>query len=200
MDKLGSVKQYCKIKQVKNGLIELKNGDFCKVIEVFPINFALKSEREQEQILYQYKTFLKTCDFPMQILILSRRYDIERHIRKIEKKQEEELSCKVRQMTEEYLSELRKITDNKSIISRKFYLIFREEGVRRKEKRGMEEVERGVEEKVLKIKNALKKTGNEIVDFGKQDSALIDILYGVFHKNNEQFNVYGKELMSWLGL
>lgn len=200
MDKLGSMKQFCKIKQVKDGLIELKNGDFCKVIEVFPINFALKSEREQEQILYQYKTFLKTCDFPMQILILSRRYDVERHIRKIEKKQEDELSCKVRQMTEEYLSELRKITDNKSIISRKFYLIFREEGVRRKEKRGMEEVERGVEEKVLKIKNALKKTGNEIVDFGKHDSALIDILYGVFHKNNEQFNAYGKGLMSWIGL
>ena len=127
-----SLKKWCPIKRVAQGLIELKNGDFCKVLEVIPINFALKSNREQELILYQYKTFLKTCDFSMQILILSKRYDIERHIMKLEQRQQEEKSEKVRKMLKEYLAELKAISQNKDVISRKFYLVIRECGKREK--------------------------------------------------------------------
>ena len=161
-----SLKQWCPIKRVARGLIELKSGDFCKVLEVVPINFALKSEQEQEQILYQYKTFLKMCDFSMQILILSKRYDIEQHIMKLERRQQDEKSEKVRKMLEEYLVELKAISENKDVISRKFYLVIRESGMRENRyRRSLEEIERAFEEKVLKVKNSLKKTGNEVIDF-----------------------------------
>jgi len=193
MGQIHSLKQWCPIKRIFRGLIELKNGDFCKVLEVFPINFALKSEREQEQILYQYKTFLRTCDFPMQILVLSKRYDIGKHIRNLEEKGETERSLNVRKMIGEYVEELKGITENKAIISRKFYLVFREKG-----DRAFEEIERNIDEKVLKIKNALKKTGNEVEDFGTEDREIVEILYGIF--NRDKSRVSGKELLTWTGL
>lgn len=196
-----SLKQWCPIKRVVNGLIELKNGDFCKILEVVPINFALKSEREQEQILYQYKTFLKTCDFPMQILITSKRYDIDGYIENLEKKQQEERNEKVRNMLGAYLTELRKITTNKDVISRKFYLVIRESGKReRKYRRSYEEVERSYEEKVLKVKNSLKKTENEIKDFEKDDEEIIRILFDIFHRNRLKNYLYGKDLLKWSGI
>lgn len=201
MGRYYSLKQWCPIKRVSNGLIELKNGDFCKVLEVIPINFSLKSEREQEQILYQYKTFLKTCDFSMQILVLSKRYDIERYISNLEKKESDESSKKVRDMLQSYLGELRQITLNKDIISRKFYLVIRESGKREgKYKRSLEELERAFEEKVLKVKNSLKKTGNEINDFEKDDEEIIRVLFDIFHRKSSKSNVYGKDLLKWSGI
>jgi hypothetical protein len=52
-----SVKTWFKIKNITNGIIELKDGGVCKLLEVQPINFSLKSEVEQESILYNYKHY-----------------------------------------------------------------------------------------------------------------------------------------------
>ena len=191
MGKIHSLKQWCPIKRIFRGLIELKDGDFCKVLEVFPVNFALKSDREQEQILYQYKTFLRTCDFPMQILVLSRRYDIGKHIHNLEEKCKAERSLKVREMLGAYLEELRNIAENKAIISRRFYLVFREKG-----ERDFQEVERNVEEKVMKIRNALKKTGNEVKDFAVEDKEIVELLYGIFNRGKS----CGKDMLRCTGL
>ena len=196
-----SLKQWCPIKRVSKGLVELKNDDFCKILEVVPINFALKSEREQEQILYQYKTFLKTCDFSMQILVLSKRYDIDRYIENLKKKDRDESSEKVRKMLNAYLVELRQITVNKDIISRKFYLVIRESGKRDgKHRRSVLEIERAFEEKVLKVKNSLKKIGNEIKDFECDDEAVTRVLFDIFHRKSLKNNVYGKDLLKWSGI
>lgn len=196
-----SLKQWCPIRRVTRGLIELKNGDFCKILEVIPINFALKSEREQEQILYQYKTFLKICDFSMQILIVSKRYDIASYLENLEKKQQDEENVKVRNMLGEYLEELKKIVVNKDVISRKFYLVIRENRKQRGNYlRNFDEIERSFEEKVLKVKNSLKKIGNEVKDFERDDEAIIKILFDIFHRNNSKKSVYGKDLLKWSGI
>ncbi|MBP3284671.1 MAG: hypothetical protein J6M02_04150 [Clostridia bacterium] len=193
-----SLKQWCPIKRIVQGMIELKNGDFCKILEVVPINFALKSEREQEQILYQYKTFLKTCDFSMQILIFSKRYDIEGHIANLERRYQQEENEKVRGMLEKYLEELRKIAGNKDIISRKFYLVIRESGKSEsKYKRSMEEIERAFEEKILKVKNSLKKTGNEVRNFERDDEQVMKILFDIFHRRSLKNTIYRKDLLKW---
>lgn len=55
----------------KDGIIKLKNNKFIKILKVEPINYNLKSDLEKEAILNSYKTFLKTCNFDIQILIQS---------------------------------------------------------------------------------------------------------------------------------
>ena len=56
-------------KIMKKGIIKLKNNNYIKIIKVIPINYNLKSDLEKEAILNSYKTFLKTCNFDIQILI-----------------------------------------------------------------------------------------------------------------------------------
>lgn len=58
-------------KIMKKGIIKLKNNNYIKIIRVNPINYNLKSDLEKEAILNSYKTFLKTCNFDIQILIQS---------------------------------------------------------------------------------------------------------------------------------
>ena len=67
-----SVQEWIPLKKIlENGIIELKDNNYVKVIKIKPINFNLKSELEQEAILNSYKVFLKTCNFHFQILIQS---------------------------------------------------------------------------------------------------------------------------------
>ena len=68
----------------ENGIIKLKNNNFVKIIKVKPINFNLKSNLEKEAILNSYKTFLKTCNFDLQILIQSSKENLSKIIKNIQ--------------------------------------------------------------------------------------------------------------------
>ena len=60
--------------------IFISNNRYVKIIKVFPINYELKSDLEKEAILNSYKLFLKVCDFDIQILIQSRKENLDSHI------------------------------------------------------------------------------------------------------------------------
>ena len=67
-----TVQEWLPLKRIlENGIIELKDNSYVKIIKIKPINFNLKSELEQEAILNSYKIFLKTCNFHFLILIQS---------------------------------------------------------------------------------------------------------------------------------
>ena len=67
-----------------DGIIKLKNNKYIKIIKIIPINYNLKSDLEKKAILNSYKIFLKTCNFNIQILIQSKKEDLENHILKIQ--------------------------------------------------------------------------------------------------------------------
>ena len=72
----------------ENGLIIYK-GSFIKILNIYPINYDLKSNLEKQSILNSYRNFLKTCDFDIQILIQSKKEDISKIISQIKNRKEE---------------------------------------------------------------------------------------------------------------
>lgn len=60
------------------GIIKLQDSSYIKIIQIIPINFNLKSDLEKQAILNSYKTFLKTCNFDMQLIIQSNKEDLSR--------------------------------------------------------------------------------------------------------------------------
>ena len=68
--------QFVDVAEVKDDAIVLKNGTLRGVLNVSAINYDLKSTQEQEAIIDQYKNFLNSLDFPLQILINSRKINI----------------------------------------------------------------------------------------------------------------------------
>ena len=75
-------------KILENGIILLKNSSCIKILKVIPINYDLKSELEKKVILNSYKTFLKTCDFNIQIIIQSNKENLSSIISKINNQEE----------------------------------------------------------------------------------------------------------------
>lgn len=118
-----STQKYLPFAEIKNDVVLMKDGTLRSVLLVSSINFALKSEDEQEALIQGYVQFLNGFDFPMQIVVQSRRLRIEDYIenlRDLEKKQENEL---LRIQTGEYrryVSELVKLGD---IMTKRFFLV-----------------------------------------------------------------------------
>ena len=78
-----SIQEWLPITQIlENGIIKLKEDNYIKIIKIIPVGYNLKSDLEKEAILNSYKTFLKTFNFDMQLIIQSNKEDLSRTYRK----------------------------------------------------------------------------------------------------------------------
>lgn len=112
------------IDRIENYAIKLSDGRRINILKVEPINFNLKSKSEQRVILEAYKILLKQCDFDFQIYIQTQKANIKKHISEIKKCVEYESI--LQDMAEDYIRLVEEMSDSKSSISRKFYIIFEE--------------------------------------------------------------------------
>ena len=77
---LNPVADYLPIEKIDNGIIYTKDHRFVKVVEIIPINFLLRSAREQRSIIYSFISYLKISPVKLQFKVLTRRADIGRHL------------------------------------------------------------------------------------------------------------------------
>ena len=78
-----STQEWLSIENINNGIIELKDGRYVKVIEILPVNFYLKSEVEQENIIYYFASYLKVAPDNIQIKVLTQRADIDDYLERL---------------------------------------------------------------------------------------------------------------------
>jgi len=182
-----SIKNWFPIKSIEDGIIKTKSGKYCKVLEVSPVNFELKSVKEQESILYRYKTFLNSCDFDIQILVQSKRSNLDEHIKLLDEKIENEKSQKVRKFIKEYINMIKNET-LKVAITKKFYIIcFASVNLTSKE-----QIKLDLKEKIMKIENSLSKCQNSIKKLNSKE--IIENLYEYMNLNTSKIQPLSMEV------
>lgn len=72
-----STQRYLPFSEIRDNIVIMKDGSARIVLRVEAVNFALKSEPEQDAIIYSFQHFLNALQFPIQILIRSLKVDIE---------------------------------------------------------------------------------------------------------------------------
>lgn len=115
--------RYLDIAEIKEDVIIMKDGTLRAVLLVSSINFALKSVDEQNAIVQAYMQFLNSLDFPIQIVIQSRRMNIDEYMRKLaesEKKQENDL---LRHQIADYREYVKQLVDLGDIMQKKFFVV-----------------------------------------------------------------------------
>lgn len=118
-----ATQKYLDVAEVKEGVVVLKSGALRAILAVSAINFDLKSTDEQEAIVSQYQNFLNSVDFPLQILISSRKLNMESYIDYLtnnEKKQANEL---LRIQISEYKNFINQLVSVSNIMDKNFYII-----------------------------------------------------------------------------
>ncbi len=159
---------------LENGMIQLKNKAYIKILQVSPINFNLKTELEKEAILNSYKIFLKTCNFNFQIIIQSSKEDLKTHIQYIESRAD---SLKIKKISQNYMEYIKNLNQNKKSSSKKFYIILKKS----KENQIEKMIEEELNEEYFKIKECLARCGNIVKDISTKQEAK-EIIFSFLNK------------------
>jgi type IV secretory pathway VirB4 component len=111
------------LKEVRDGVVVLKDGTLCAVLLVSSINLSLKSYDEQRATLLQFQSFLNTLDFPVQIVVQSRRYDIRPYLLTLEDRLRAQTEQLLQVQTREYIEFIRSFTDSVNIMRKSFFVV-----------------------------------------------------------------------------
>lgn len=111
------------IKEVRDGIIILKDGGLRAVLLASSINLSLKSYDEQKAIISQFQSFLNSLDFATQIVVQSRRLDIRPYLLTLEERIEQQVEPLIKIQTKEYSEFIKKFTDEVNIMTKTFFVV-----------------------------------------------------------------------------
>ena len=167
-----TVQEWIPIRQIlKEGIIEIENNIYIKILEVTPINYNLKSDLEKEAILNSFKIFFRTCQFDIQILIQSNKEDLTHHISRIKKYVSKKENKYLKNISENYIQYISNLNNNKKSSSKKFYIIIKNQPINKKEK-NIEIIKQELNEKYIKIKECLSRCENKVYNIDKKEEIL----------------------------
>lgn len=118
-----STQQFLEIVEIKEDCVVLKDGTLRAVLLVSSINFSLKSEDEQNAIIQAYMSFVNSLDFPLQVVIQSRRLNIGKYLEKLEQVEKAQTNDLLRMQTSEYRQYIRELVELGDIMSKRFYAV-----------------------------------------------------------------------------
>jgi hypothetical protein len=118
-----STQKYLDVAEVKEDVIVLKNGALRSVLAVSSINFELKATDEQEAIVGQYQNFLNSVDFPLQILISSRKLNMDNYLDFLTQHEKQQSNELLRLQISEYKNFIGQLVSASNIMEKNFYIV-----------------------------------------------------------------------------
>ncbi len=118
-----STQHHLPIAEIKEDVVVMRDGTMRAVLLVSSINFALKSEDEQRAIIAAYVNFLNAIDFPVQIVIQSRRLNIEGYLNRLAQAQKEQTNELLRLQIADYRQYVNELIELGEIMTKRFYLV-----------------------------------------------------------------------------
>ena len=181
-----STQKWLPIENIRNGIIILKDGRYIKVVEVLPVNFYLKSETEQENIIYYFSSYLKIAPDNLQIRVLTQKADLDEYLGRLESLAENERSEACKNMILDETEFVKGLSDN-TAIKKRFFIVFeyaaRQFGAR---ENGFADVCRALGDEAYKAQRYLSQCGLEVLHI-TDDGFLIDLFYGIINKHTAKF-------------
>jgi len=111
------------IKEVRDGIVVLKDSGLRAILIASSLNFALKSADEQTAILSQFQNFLNSLDFSIQIFIESRQLDIRPYVALLESKYKEQTAELLKIQTREYIDFVKSFVESANIMTKNFFIV-----------------------------------------------------------------------------
>lgn len=190
--------QFVPVQEVRDGIIVMKDGTLAMAALVSSINLSLKSYDEQRATLMQFQNFLNTLDFPIQIVVQSRRYDIRPYILTLENRLKQQTEPLLQVQTREYIQFIENFTDQVNIMRKSFFVVVPYIPPILNQKQGLgkilsflnkKQVEQGIsnfeeertqlEERMSVVEQGLTRVGLRVAQLGTEE--VIELLYKTFN-------------------
>ncbi|MFA5095534.1 MAG: hypothetical protein WC447_02665 [Candidatus Paceibacterota bacterium] len=198
--KAKATQEFVPIKEVRDGIVVLKDGGLRAVVLANSVNLSLKSNDEQQATILQFQNFLNTLDFSIQISVQSRRLDIRPYLLLLENRMKVQNEPLLKLQTKEYIEFIRNFTESVSIMTKNFFIVVPYTHVNLGPKSGIlknlfskgntkeeeiknqldfEEKRSQLEERVSVIQQGLSRCGIKSAQLGTEE--VVEVFYKVFN-------------------
>lgn len=161
----------------------MTDGRYIKILEIEPINFMLRSEEEQYEIICSFASWLKISPVHLQFKSITRKADSDKHIAMLRKETETEESEQCKKLSEGYIR-LIKDVGSREALTRRFFLIFRYEELRRNENSDYGQICSTLLTAEQNARAYFMQCGNNILQPKDPDEATAEILYMFFNRRS----------------
>lgn len=198
--KAKATQEFIPIKEIRDGIIVLKEGELRAIVLANSVNLSLKSSDEQRATILQFQNFLNTLDFPVQISVQSRRLDIRPYLLLLENRVKVQNEPLIKLQTREYIEFIRSFTESVSIMTKNFFIVIpysrttlksdsgilgklfskkNSEEVRAAKQIDFEEKRSQLEERVAVIQQGLSRCGINSAQLNTEE--VVEVFYKVFN-------------------
>lgn len=121
--KAPSTQAFIPIKEIKEGVVVMRDGSLRVVLMLSSINFALKSEEEKNSIIGSYQSFLNSLAYPVQIYVKSRKLHLDAYLSALDKQLSTQTNELLRLQTSQYKDFIGELLQFASIMEKRFFVI-----------------------------------------------------------------------------
>lgn len=205
--KTKATQDFVPIREVRDGIVVLKNGSLRAILMTSSLNFALKSQDEQEAILFQFQNFLNSIEFSIQIFIQSRNLDIRPYITLLEERLSVQSNELMKIQIQEYIGFVKNFTESTNIMSKSFFIVvpytpsvLKAKGgalsnlplmkkkdpkdSKKEEQENFEENRSQLEQRISVVEQGLSRTGIRVAQLGTEE--VIELFYKMFNPGELQ--------------
>jgi type IV secretory pathway VirB4 component len=190
-----TTQNFVPIKEVRDGMVVLKDGSLRAILMTSSVNFSLKSEDEQKSIIYQFQNFLNSINFDFQVFVQSRKLDIRPYINLLEQREKEQTNDLMKVQIKEYIEFIKSFTENANIMTKRFFIVIpytplalkstKAAKLAAKKKKKKDNVDQFVEyrsqleQRVDVVIQGITRTGVRAVQLGTEE--VIEVFYQLFN-------------------
>lgn len=201
-----ATQEFVPVKEVRDGIIILKSGELRSVLLCSSMNFSLKSADEKSAILLQFQDFLNSLDFPVEILVQSRKLDIRPYIALLEAQEAKQENNLMKIQVREYIGFVKSFTESANIMTKHFFIVVpyapaliapgsaagalsafgigKGKASSGAEEKGFEENRSQLEERLSVVEQGLVRTGIRVARLGTEET--IELLYKAFNPGESE--------------
>jgi len=197
--KAEATQAFVPIKEVRDGVVILKDGSLRVLLMASSINLALKSQDEQQAVIAQFQNFLNSLEFTVEFFIQSRELDIRPYIALLQDRYQKELDELMKIQIREYMAFIKDFTERANIMTKNFFIIVpydpalinrgggmlgsllpgRSGGMAALSDEQFEQYRTQLEQRSAVIEQGLVRTGVRVVKLGTEE--VIELFYKLFN-------------------
>ena len=201
-EKSQASQEFVPVKEVRDGIVVLKDGSLRGILLASSVNFALKSADEQNGIISQFQNFLNSLEFPIQISIQSRELDIRPYIALLDKQLENATDDLMQIQIQEYIDFVKNFVDVSNIMTKNFFIIIPyakaviqsannpvskllgKKNTAQEEKENFEEMLSQLEQRMAVVGQGLTRSGVRTLKLGTEE--VIELYYKIFNPGEQE--------------
>ncbi len=194
--------EFVPLKEIRDGVVILKDGSMRALVMASSVNFALKSSDEQQGILFQFQNFVNSLNFSIEIFVQSRRLDIRPYLALLESRYKEQTSELLKIQTKEYIGFVKSFTETTNVMTKTFYVVvpysppvlfmkdsklenllkgktITKEEQKKTETEHFEEARTQLEQRISVVEQGLVRCGIRVAQLGTEE--LVEVFYKLFN-------------------